>query len=160
MSDANQHCKLIKTSLKTTHEITELVKFSPRRDGLFDQLKGDVPGVRVLCPAHWTVRAASMHIVIHSYSAGVVGEAVDVVSDTETIACIWGVAAQMTFFDFFIGLVLGEMLLRHCENLSKTFQKPYLSAEEGQTVADMTKKTLATLRAEDPFELFWEKVRK
>lgn len=66
----------------------------------------------------------------------------------------------MTSFDFFFGLVLGEMLLRHCDNLNKTLQNPQLSAAEGQTVADITKRTLATLRAEDQFELFWEKVRK
>ena len=33
-SDAIQHCKLMKTSLETTHEITKLVKYSPRREGL------------------------------------------------------------------------------------------------------------------------------
>ena len=165
-SDAIQHCKLMKTSLETTHEITKLVKYSPRREGLFDQIKGeltpDSPGVRVLCPMRWTVRAASMHSVIQNYSVlqELWEKAVDVVRDTETIARIRGVAAQMTSFDFFFGLVLGEMLLRHCDNLSKTLQNPHLSAAEGQTVADMTKRTLATLRAEDQFELFWEKVRK
>ena len=67
MSDAIQHCKLMhETSLETTHEITKLVTFSPRRDGLLDQLEGDGPGVQVLCPTHWTVCAASMHSVIHS----------------------------------------------------------------------------------------------
>ena len=34
VSDAIQHCKLMKTSLETTHEITKLVKYSPRREGL------------------------------------------------------------------------------------------------------------------------------
>ena len=82
------------------------------------------------------------------------------VRNTETIARIQGVAAQMPSFNFFFGLVLGEMLLNHCDNLSKTLQNPHLSAAEGQTVADMTKRTLATLQAEDKFTLFWEKVRK
>ena len=62
----------MKTSLETTHEITKLVKYSPRREGLFDQIKGeltpDSPGVQVLCPTRWTVRAASMHSVIQNYS--------------------------------------------------------------------------------------------
>ena len=52
------------------------------------------------------------------------------------------------------------MLLNHCDNLSKTLQNPRLSAAEGQTVANMTKRTLATLRAEDKFKLFWENVRR
>ena len=66
----------------------------------------------------------------------------------------------MTYFDFFFGLVLGEILLNHCDNLSKTLQNPRLSTTEGQTVANMTKRNLATLRAEDKFKLFWEMVRK
>lgn len=136
-SDAIQHCKLMKTSLETTHEITKLVKYSPRREGLFDQIKGeltpDSPGVQVLCPTRWTVRAASMHSVIQNYSVlqELWEKTVDVVRDTETIARIRGVAAQMTSFDFFFGLVLGEMLLRHCDNLSKTLQNPHLSAARG-----------------------------
>ena len=66
----------------------------------------------------------------------------------------------MTSFDFFFGLVLGEMLLNYSDNLSKTLQNTRLSAAEGQTVANMTKRTLATLRAEDKFKLFWENVRR
>ena len=94
----------------------------------------------MLCPTRWTVCAASMHSVIQNYSVlqELWEKAVDVVRDTETIARIQSVAAQMTFFDFFFGLMLGEMLLRHCDNLSKTLQNPHLSAAEGQTVADMT----------------------
>ena len=82
------------------------------------------------------------------------------VRDTETIARIRSVATQMTSFDFFFGLMLGEILLNHCDNFSKTLQNPYLSAAEGQTVANMTKRTLATLLAEDNVKLLWEKVRR
>lgn len=51
-SDAIQHCKLM-MSLETTHEITKLVKYSPRQEGPFDQTEGELapgtPGVRVPC---------------------------------------------------------------------------------------------------------------
>ena len=47
------------------------------------------------------------------------------------------------------------------KTLAKHFRTlAHLSAEEGHPLADITKRTLATLRAEDQFELFWEKVRK
>ncbi len=49
-------------------------------------------------------------------------KACKIVKDTETIARIRGVATQMTSFDFFFGLVLGEMLLRHTDILSRAFQ--------------------------------------
>ena len=41
--------------------------------GLFHQIKDEVlpvsPGIRVLCPTRWTVRASSMKSIIENYSA-------------------------------------------------------------------------------------------
>ena len=58
------------------------------------------------------------------------------------------------------GLILGEMLLNHCDNLNNALQTSCLPAEEGQTLADMIVRTLSGLRAEDKFELFCAKVKK
>ncbi len=46
-------------------------------------------------------------------------EAKQVVRDTETIARINGVSAYMEKFSFLFGVVLGEVLLGHADNLSK-----------------------------------------
>ena len=146
-SDAIKKCKTMKSALETMHEITKLVKYSPRRENLFCDIKGEIapgtPGVRVLCPTRWTVRADSMQSIIHNYSVlqSLWDQAADIVHDTETIARIRGVAAHMQSFEFFFGLVLGEILLHHTDNLSKTLLKNY-SASEGQRVADMMKRTL------------------
>lgn len=64
-SDTLKQCKLMKDALDTTYEITKLIKYSPRREGIFQTLKetlpvGSTPGIRVLCPARWTVRADSL----------------------------------------------------------------------------------------------------
>ena len=52
------------------------------------------------------------------------------------------------------------MLLRHTDNLSRTLQHGHVSAAEGQVVATMTMSTLASLRNDERFDLFWEKVTK
>ena len=65
-------------------------------------------------------------------------KAADVVRDTEMKAHIRGVAAKMSNFNSFFGLVLGEMLLSHCDNLNNILQSSHLSAAEGQTVPHMT----------------------
>jgi hypothetical protein len=163
-SDTVQKCKTMKAALETTYEITKLIKYSPRRGQLFGELKDDIapgtPGVRVLCPTRWTVRADSMMSIIQNYA--VLNElwekACSIVGDTETIARIRGVAAQMVSFDFFFGLVLGEMLLRHTDNLSRTLQHSYISAAEGQVAATMTASTLSSIRNDEHYELFWGKV--
>ena len=163
--DTIKKCKTVKKALETTHEITKLVKYSPRRENLFHTIKGEMapgtPGVRTLCPTRWTVRADSMQSIIQNYSVlqDLWEQAADIVHDTETIARIRGVASQMQCFEFFFGLVLGENLLRHTDNLSRTLQKS-CSASEGQIVADMTKRTLLGIRSEQCFDLFWEKVNR
>ena len=53
------------------------------------------------------------------------------VSDTETIGRLNGVAAVMERFDFLFEVMLGEMLLKHIENLFKTLQTETLSTAEG-----------------------------
>ena len=78
--------------------------------------------------------------------------------DTETKARINGVQAQMRDFNFYFGIVLGELILRHTDMLNQTLQKKTMSAAEGQEVARMTISTLESLRDDASFPAFWEKV--
>ena len=65
----------------------------------------------------------------------------------------------MNWFDFLFGLALGERLLKHTDNLSRTLQAPSLTASESQEIAELTHQTLLPIRANDAFDLFWEKVQ-
>ena len=101
--DTLKQCKVMKDSLETTREITKLIKYSPRRDGIFQKLKetlpvGNTPGIRVLCPTRWTVGAESLNSIIANYEVleRIWDEALQITQDTETKARIRGVAAQMT----------------------------------------------------------------
>lgn len=86
-------------------------------------------------------------------------ECLEVVKDSETIARINGVTSQMNTLRFHFGVELGEMILMHTDNLSKTLQHKDFSASEGQEIARLTIRTLETLRNEDSFNLFWEKLK-
>ena len=96
----------MKSALETTNEITKLVKYSPRRERLFDEIEDNIapgtPGIQVLCPTRWTVRTDSMLSIIQNYTVlnDLWEKACDVVGDTETIARIHGVAAQMASLTF------------------------------------------------------------
>ena len=153
-SDMIMGCKVLKSALETTHELVKLIKHSPRRETLFREVKGELgeenPGLRVLCPTRWTVHADSMESVISNYAVlqAMWDDAADIVRDTDTKARIRGVAAQMDSFEYFFGLVLGEMLLRHTDNLSRSLQNKKCSAAEGQTVAQMTVKTIQSIRSD------------
>lgn len=56
--------------------------------------------------------------------------------------------------------MLGEMLLRHSDNLSEGLQASHMSAAKGQSVSLMTLKTLQTLCDDNMFTLFWRKATK
>ena len=61
VGDTVKQSKIMRDALDTTYEMSKLVKFSPKRDSLFEKLKQelapDTPGFRTLCPTRWTVRA-------------------------------------------------------------------------------------------------------
>ena len=50
--------------LETVHEITKLIKLSPKRDSIIKNIKHDASndgqGMRLLCPTQWTIRAKSL----------------------------------------------------------------------------------------------------
>ena len=56
------------------------------------------------------------------------------------------------------GLMLGELILNHTDNLSCTLQKTTISAAQGQSVAKLTVNTLQKIRNDQSFELFWKNV--
>lgn len=50
-------------------------------------------------------------------------EAMTIARETETKTRINGVQAQMKEFNFFFGMVLGGLILRHADMLNQTLQK-------------------------------------
>ena len=115
------------------------------------------PNICLLCP---TVRADSLLSILKNYSVllSTWETAQEVVKDTESKARIQGVCSQMNTFDFLFGTMLGEMVLRHTDNLSRSLQGKTCSAAEGQQIGSRVVRTLETVRSDESFELFWLKV--
>ena len=67
-------------------------------------------------------------------------------------------SSQMVKCDYFFGVSLGLLILRHTDNLSRTLQRADMSAAEGQEVTEMALSTLKSLRNDSSFDLFWQKV--
>ena len=60
----------------------------------------------------------------------------------------------MSSFEFFFGVVIGERILKHTDNLSKTLQHKDIFAIEDQEVASLSVRTLEGMIDEKTFELF------
>ena len=61
-------------TLETVHEITKLIKKSPKRESIFKAIKnldeiittGSI-GIRLLCPTRWTVRTEALTSIAENY---------------------------------------------------------------------------------------------
>ena len=164
VGDTIRQCQVMKSALDVVMEISKLIKKSPKRDAVFQRLKEnlapDCTGFRVLCPTRWTVRAASLKSVLDNYGVlqALWDEAQSWRLDSEMRARIIGVATQMQSFEFVFGVSLGNLLLHHTDNLSKSLQQSTLSAAEGQRLAKLTLEVLESLRRQDQFDTFFARV--
>ena len=115
MCDTIKGTKLLRDAMDVTHEISKRIKYSPKRNTAFDELKEriapDTPGFRVLCPTRWTVHAKSLKIVEDNYAvlqdlwATVLGGSID--PDVRARVC--GVKSQMEPFTSSSGFVWGSL---------------------------------------------------
>ena len=86
---------------------------SPAHDAILTRLKDEVdsgsPGIRILCPTRWTLRADALQSIVSNFSLllKLWGESLEYVKDTEMKAKIQGVNSQMLKFDYFFGVSLG-----------------------------------------------------
>ena len=85
-------------------------------------------------------------------------EVIESSSDSETRARVNGVQAMMQTFEYLFGLSLGECILRHTDNLSRTIQSPSLTAFEAHELGKKTILTLQRIRNEEAYDLFWERM--
>ena len=72
LQDCSRNCCCIRDALDLTSELNSLIRASPKRLGLFHQLKNELsystPGLKPLCPTRWTVRTGALDAVIKNYA--------------------------------------------------------------------------------------------
>ena len=167
MCDTIKKFQLTRDVMDVTHEISKLVKFSPKRNPTFNKLKEelspDTPGFRVLCPTRWTVRAKTLQSVQDNNSMlqELWDSVLDGNIDPDIRACLISVQAQM---ELVIRLILrhsvGKLVLSHGDNLSEALQSSTISAAEGQQIASLTANTIAKMHTVESFRSFWDLVQK
>ncbi len=148
VADSIKSVKVLQSVMDTTHEISKLFQYSPKRQFMFKKVKADISpdtmGFRILCPTRWTVRNETFQSIHDNYE--VILELWETILeeclDSETRARVNGVSSQMRKFEYFFGANLVLIILKHTDNLSKTLQKTKMSASEGQVIAKMTVSTL------------------
>jgi len=112
VGDVIKSSKVMKDALETSHEITKLIKKSPKRDAKLDVLKkeaniqsesdeNNIETISLLCSTRWTVRAKCLKSVMSNYAylKELWEWAINNCSDFEMKARIRGVSIYMQTFD-------------------------------------------------------------
>ena len=73
-------------------------------------------------------------------------------------ARIIGIETQMLTFNFLFGISLGTLILQHSDNLSTSLQHDAITAAEGEQLAKLTIDVLKSIRKEDKFKSFYDRV--
>ena len=87
------------------------------------------------------MRASSLESILSNYE---VFQAFweEIAHDADARTRIAGIQFQMTIFNYLFGITLGEVILNHTDNLSKTLQSSKLTAADAHSVAELTCSTL------------------
>ena len=123
--DAIKGCKVLQDTLDITFEISRLIKFSPKRNNLFDILKEELGpetcGFRVLCPTRWTVRSVSLNSVVTDYEVllQLWEDCLETRLQSDIRARIVGVQSQMESYKYLYGVMLGLLIMKHSDNFSR-----------------------------------------
>ena len=170
--DQIKNSTVVSNSLDTSYEITKLVKFSPKPDSRLrkiheeehyenkEKLSGQMQTLRLFGQTRWTVRVSSLSSICENYNEleKLWNWCLVEYKDREAKARIHGAQAQMRTFDYFFGLRLAILLLRHSDNLSTSFQAENLWTDKAQNIAKSTVITLKKMRSDEKFNLFWKDV--
>ena len=160
--------KICCAAMEVALEITKLVKFSPKRNVMFDKIKAtfnseddsSTIGIRSFCPTRWTVQGQSIGRILENYSVLKLlwEECLEQRLIVDIKGRIIGVKVQMPEFHVLFGLHLCERILKITDNLSASLQAESMSVADGQDITEKTIQTLQDIRSDSMFELFWKNV--
>ena len=71
---------------------------------------------------------------------------------------ITGVKSQINAFNYFYGVIILQLVLRHSDTvLFKTLKKSSLTSCQGKEIADLTLQTINSLQSKSKFEILLQK---
>ena len=168
IQEVSKKCDLVRNVMELIYELVQLIKFSPKRQAIFDHLRKDValqtggevlaPSLRTLCPTRWTVRGGSIESVLHNYK--LLQEALHEIQQghDEYAAKAHGILNRMESFDTYFGLNLALLVFSAAEQLSTNLQAKNITIQEATHGAALLTSHMSSLRNESKFNCFYQEV--
>ena len=166
VQDSSRNVLLIRKTLDTVQELSNLIHYSPKRKCLLDKVKQDfdaeMPTLKPLCPTRWTVKAKSFESLFLNYEAlletmHVIMTGCDGVTNFEVRSKALGIHSSLQTFDLLCGVMLGEKFYAITDMLSRSLQAKNVTASDAKLASEAICKNIVRLRSDEEFDSFWEK---
>lgn len=169
VQEVSKKCDLIRNTLQFIAELVQLIKFSPKRSSLFNAVRQSIsivdnespsasPSLRTLCPTRWTVRHSAIDSILKNYTALISTLQVVEEGHDEYAAKGKGLLIRMESFDLFFGLHLSFRVFSAAEQLSVNLQGKDTTVAEGSKGATALQNYYKSLRNEESFDTFFDKI--
>ena len=119
--------------MSTSHEDIKLIKYSSQKEDIFRRINENIGlpgdsgriGVRTMCHARWTIKVDALGSITSNCTvlrSTRMTPKTSIGPDTAMKVRIRGISSQMKRFRYLYGIILGELLLKHANNLSLNLQ--------------------------------------
>ena len=162
LQDAGRKLVFLRDALEMVREIANLIKFSPKRDGLFSQVlaQPENSGVTIkpLCLTRWTARHVAIEAVLKDHTILMeTMEETNFTTHDEYGMKAGGILASMQKFQTYFGLQLAYNLFGASESLSRSLQVKDLSIQEAVSAVNLAKGFYKCQRTEQTFNICYDK---
>ncbi len=165
LQDIARGSSCIKEALNFAMELIQLIKYSPKRQVLFETVQRQQDcstncGIRTICPTRWTVRTGAMQSILNNYES--LQETMETASHHGSDDCsrrASGIFALMEKFKTYFGLKLSVFIFSITENLSVTLQGVDTNVDDCFTAVNASIEALNNYRNDEHFTKFFESVK-
>ena len=116
-------------AISTSHEDIKVIKYSSQKEDIFRRIKENIGlpsdsgriGVRTMCHTRWTIKVDALvasPATARYFDRHRMTPKTSIEPDMVMKVRIRGISSQMNRFRYLYGIILGELLLKHANNLS------------------------------------------
>lgn len=161
LQDASRKLVYVRDALDTVREISNLIRYSPKRLHLFSTKlqcsEGDGVSLKPLCPTRWTARTGAIDAILKDYDLLLETlEEIHQSTHDEYGMKAGGLQQCLEKFNTFFCLRLCHLLFSTSEQLSLTLQKREISLQDACTAVEAAKSFYQRIRSESNFNRLYD----
>ena len=143
-------------------EVSQLIRFSPKRLTLFQSMQFEVPSstpsLKPLCPTRWTVRTSAIQSIISNYA--VLCDTLCKINEEgrdDYAIKAGGILCVMEKFSTYFGLQLSHLIFSAMEQLSLSLQGKDTTVQEALQASKLALAYLRRQRSDVEFDRFYSR---